>query len=47
MKQWDGVYKILSPFTKRLGPDGKVHEGWCAIFEREVVDHHHHRLILF
>ena len=22
-----------SPFTKRKGPDGKTHEGWCAIFE--------------
>jgi hypothetical protein len=35
MKRWDGVYKIISPFTKRLGPDGKIHEGWCAIFQRE------------
>ena len=34
MKRWDGVWKILSPFTKRLGPDGKMHEGWCPIFER-------------
>ena len=25
-----------SPFTKRQGPDGKIHEGWCAIFEREA-----------
>jgi hypothetical protein len=33
--RWDGVYKILSPFTKRQGPDGLTHEGWCAIFERE------------
>jgi hypothetical protein len=24
-----------SPFTKRQGPDGKIHEGWCAIFEGE------------
>jgi hypothetical protein len=31
-KRWDGIYKIISPFTKRLGPDGAVHEGWCAIF---------------
>jgi hypothetical protein len=25
--------KIPSPFNKRKGPDGKTHEGWCAIFE--------------
>jgi hypothetical protein len=24
-----------SPFTKRQGPDGKIHEGWCAIFRGE------------
>jgi hypothetical protein len=36
MKQrWDGVWRILNPLQKRLGPDGKIHEGWCAIFERE------------
>jgi hypothetical protein len=35
MKRWDGVYKIISPFTKRQGPDGLIHEGWCAIFEYE------------
>jgi hypothetical protein len=33
-KRWDGIYRILSPHIKRLGPDGGVHEGWCAIFER-------------
>jgi hypothetical protein len=25
----------ISPFTKRPGPDGKLHEGWCAVFEGE------------
>ena len=24
------------PFTKRQGPDGKIHEGWCAIFAGEM-----------
>jgi hypothetical protein len=24
-----------SPFTKRKGRDGKIHEVWCAIFEGE------------
>ena len=24
-----------SPFTKRQGPDGQFHEGWCAIFRGE------------
>jgi len=24
---------IISPFFKRRGPDGKIHEGWCAIFK--------------
>jgi hypothetical protein len=33
--RWDGVWKIISPFTKRLGPDGKIHEGWCPIFLHE------------
>ena len=31
-RQWDGIYKIASPFVKRMGPDRKIHEGWCAIF---------------
>ena len=35
MRRWDGVYRIGSPFIKREGPDGKIHEGWCSIFERE------------
>ena len=35
MKRWDGHWGIISPFEKRLGPDGKVHEGWCAIFLHE------------
>jgi hypothetical protein len=26
---------ITSPFNKRLGPDGKTHEGWCLIFKGE------------
>jgi hypothetical protein len=34
-RRWDGVWRILNPFQKRLGPDGKIHEGWCAIFECE------------
>jgi hypothetical protein len=34
-QRWDGVYRIISPFTKRIGPDGEIHEGWCAIFEHE------------
>jgi hypothetical protein len=33
VKRWDGIYRIISPFIKRQGPDGRVHEGWCAIFE--------------
>jgi hypothetical protein len=33
--RWDGVWKIISPFAKRLGPDGKIHEGWCPIFLHE------------
>jgi hypothetical protein len=24
----------MAPFIKRVGPDGKMHEGWCAIFEK-------------
>jgi hypothetical protein len=24
-----------SSFTKRQGPDGKIHEGWCAVFAGE------------
>ena len=35
MKRWDGIWKIISPHIKRLGPDGNIHEGWCAIFERD------------
>jgi hypothetical protein len=35
MKQWDGIYKIISPFTKRIGPDGQLHAGWCPVFERD------------
>jgi hypothetical protein len=35
MKRWDGHYGIRSSFVKRIGPDLKVHEGWCAIFLRE------------
>ena len=34
-QRWDGIWRILSPFVKRFGPDGRIHEGWCAIFERE------------
>jgi hypothetical protein len=34
-QRWDGVLRILNPIHKRLGPDGNIHEGWCAIFERE------------
>jgi hypothetical protein len=34
-RRWDGVWRIISPFVKRVGPDGKVHEGWCAIFLHE------------
>ena len=26
---------IISPFIRREGPDGRIHEGWCAIFEGE------------
>jgi hypothetical protein len=36
MRRWDGQWRIISAFTKRQGPDGGVHEGWCAIFEREA-----------
>jgi hypothetical protein len=35
MKQWDGIWKNLSPFIKRRGPDGAIHEGWCSIFTHE------------
>jgi hypothetical protein len=35
MKRWDGHWGIVSPFKKRLGPDGAVHQGWCPIFEHE------------
>jgi hypothetical protein len=34
-KRWNGKYGIESPFTKRMGPDGKEHEGWCPIFLHE------------
>jgi hypothetical protein len=33
-RRWDGRWGIISPFKKRMGPDGQMHEGWCAIFER-------------
>jgi hypothetical protein len=29
MRRWDG---------KQLGPDGKFHRDWCAIFEGEGCD---------
>jgi hypothetical protein len=35
VQRWDGIYKIRSPHTKREGPDGLIHEGWCAIFTRD------------
>jgi hypothetical protein len=35
MKRWDGQWRIISPFIKRVGPDGGVHEGWCCIFLHE------------
>lgn len=35
MKRWDGHWGIISSFKKRQGPDGRVHEGWCAIFLHE------------
>jgi hypothetical protein len=35
VERWNGIYRIESSFTKREGPDGQVHEGWCAIFEHE------------
>lgn len=35
IRRWDGVWRIVSSFVKRVGPDGKVHEGWCAIFLHE------------
>jgi hypothetical protein len=34
-RRWDGHWGIASPFVKRVGPDEKVHEGWCAIFLHE------------
>lgn len=33
--RWNGLWKIISPVKKRLGPDGNIHEGWCPIFIRE------------
>jgi hypothetical protein len=33
--KWDGHYGLRSPFVKRIGPDLRVHQGWCAIFLHE------------
>jgi hypothetical protein len=37
-KRWDGRWGITSPINKRVGPDGKIHEGWCPIFLCECCD---------
>jgi hypothetical protein len=33
MKKWDGRWGIISPHSPRMGPDEKVHQGSCAVFE--------------
>ncbi len=37
-RRWDGRWGIINPVIKRVGPDGKVHEGWCPIFLCEDCD---------
>jgi len=37
-RRWDGRWGIDNPVIKRVGLDGKVHEGWCRIFECEDCD---------
>jgi hypothetical protein len=34
-RRWDGHWGVASPFVKRVGPDGRTHEGWCQIFLHE------------
>jgi hypothetical protein len=29
-KRW--ATGIINPFVKQLGPDRRIHEGWCPIF---------------
>jgi hypothetical protein len=36
MKRWDGHYGIISPFVKRIGPDLRIHQGWCSVFLHEA-----------